>query len=760
MKRLVSIILAIILTVGTAGIIAQGEEERYITLGPVTYCITNDYAIVYSCDREFSGEVTVPKEVSGYPVLSVDDGAFYSCEKIEKVDLSVTELRGLGRSALEHCTSLKEVALPQTLEGIDEAAFANCTSLEEIDLSHLPIISIYPETFAGCRSLKKVVLPQTLVRIAPKAFAYCTSMEEIELPNSLEAIEQAPFAGCENLKEVKIHPENESFSFEGGVIYNKDKTELVCCLPYVTGSFTVPESVSKISPGAFYASGIEELTVGKNVSDLTENSVIFCQKLKKLNIFSQKIEAWAVRWCKNLRETVLEESVEEATESTFEECDIDSLTIKSDALSPDLIVYYGNVNLIAAHTGSAAEKYALESGTDFLALGGEDASILANGKKVEGNAYAVLDKGNILLPIKATAEALGAQVTPDASGGVVVERKNLKIQINPNKSEIYINGEKIMLALAPRVLNGVLYVPQNVIETAFDSEVYGSADLNSVLIYEKPDKNEPVIPPTDISGEDLTESFYIGEDDMPYVCFRDEDGNIRVKTNYLSDKIIDYIEFDDYVYFDIVLFSSLGFSDGFIDMKKGDEKGYMDIYGNELVMGVYKTIEPFYNGMAAVSSRPITAAPFRGGIKMGFINKKGEMVIPEKYVGTNRFSEGVCAVNEKYYNYYDGEGGWYFIDETGKKVFGDKTFLYAESFSHGYCAVQTKGASDEGGRKFSYIDRTGNLATDKEWDKVYPFDETGRAKVWDGDTLKIIDRSFEVVGVVEGAVREPEIYPV
>lgn len=171
----------------------------------------------------------------------------------------------------------------------------------------------------------------------------------------------------------------------------------------------------------------------------------------------------------------------------------------------------------------------------------------------------------------------------------------------------------------------------------------------------------------------------------------------------------------------------------------------MDIYGNELLMGKYGEIYRFSEGLAPVSTQPKSSAPIFGHEK-GFINVMGEMVIPEKYVLVNGFSEGLCAVNESV-----TENGWYFIDKKGEKAFGDKTFFYANSFSEGYCVVRIKvdkGSLESSEMKYRYIDHSGNFASEQEWDWAGNFVDGTATVEKDGVGMKI-DKNFEVVEILE-----------
>ncbi len=79
--------------------------------------------------------------------------------------------------------------------------------------------------------------------------------------------------------------------------------------------------------------------------------------------------------------------------------------------------------------------------------------------------------------------------------------------------------------------------------------------------------------------------------------------------------------------------------------------------------------------------------------KCGFLNTKGEIVIPAKFDFAQYFTEGLSAVRQK--------DKWGYIDKAGNIVISPK-FDYALPFHHGYAKIQIKD-------NFYIIDRDGKI---------------------------------------------------
>lgn len=233
----------------------------------------------------------------------------------------------------------------------------------------------------------------------------------------------------------------------------------------------------------------------------------------------------------------------------------------------------------------------------------------------------------------------------------------------------------------------------------------------------------------------------------------DKMGNEVIPCIYDGDELRDY-EFHEglaavfkdgkYSYIDVdgkqissVLYESAGrFSEGYAVASR-DEKNYIiDSSGKELVEVKYSPImdKHFSEGLFPV---------WGDEDRYGFINTKGELVIPCKYMctdeGTGFFTEGLAVVYDgEKYGYIDKTGKevipfiydlacpfseglacvtkddeWFFIDKTGQKVIKINTL---SAFYNGL-AVECS----EDGEKYYYIDKTGKNAFGVKFDSAESF---------------------------------------
>ena len=102
------------------------EDPEYLT-----YKIVDGEAIITRCDRTYGGRMTIPDTLGGYPVTSIDYGAFRWCHDLTGVTIpdSVTSI---GGGAFYWCTSLTNITIPDSVTSIGSSAFYNCYSLSNV----------------------------------------------------------------------------------------------------------------------------------------------------------------------------------------------------------------------------------------------------------------------------------------------------------------------------------------------------------------------------------------------------------------------------------------------------------------------------------------------------------------------------------------------------------------------------------------------------------------------------------------------------
>lgn len=134
-------------------------------------------------------------------LLSIDDYAFFLCEKLAKADVP-NSVEFVGESAFSRCYNLKEAHLPEKLTAISPGLFEYGYKLEKVNIPST-VTSIGKSAFRYCRKMNDLRLPDGLVEIGDEAFNGW-EMTSLVIPNSVTTIGRQAFAGCTELKSLVL----------------------------------------------------------------------------------------------------------------------------------------------------------------------------------------------------------------------------------------------------------------------------------------------------------------------------------------------------------------------------------------------------------------------------------------------------------------------------------------------------------------------------------------------------------------------------
>jgi len=346
----------------------MGNKNKYYTLddtiGFCFFCgctslesIILPDSIIFIDDSAFKGctgleSITIPDRVT-----KIGQAAFSGCTELTFITIG-DSVTSIGEWAFEGCIGLTFIDIPDSVTYIGGSAFEGCTGLQEIIVApdnenYLSLDSVlfnkdktilihYPQAkratsyaipnnvtsiecaFCGNTRLRSVIIPNSVTYIGYGAFSGCTGLTFIDIPDSVTYIGGSAFEGCTGLQEIIVASENKNYSSLDGVLFNKDKTILICYPSAKESiSYIIPNSITKIEEGAFYnCVGLRIITIPSRVTYIGYGAFSGCSSLTSIDIPKNvtEIRRDAFWGCASLKSITIPDSVTLIDSYAFRDC--------------------------------------------------------------------------------------------------------------------------------------------------------------------------------------------------------------------------------------------------------------------------------------------------------------------------------------------------------------------------------------------------------------------------------------------------------
>lgn len=210
-----------------------------------SYIIPDGVKIIES--TAFMGTSNLNSIVIPNGVTTIKENAFYLCSNLKNVSIP-TSVKSIGEYAFDFSACTKEnygYYIGNCLIGADNEINGNFTIKDGTRL------------------------------VADGALREIDNLGNISIPASVEIIGDCAFLNfsSESLKNITVANENKYFSSENGVLFNKNKTELLC---YPCGknetTYTVPNTVTKLAKVSFSGCKLNKLNLPNNLKYIDESA--------------------------------------------------------------------------------------------------------------------------------------------------------------------------------------------------------------------------------------------------------------------------------------------------------------------------------------------------------------------------------------------------------------------------------------------------------------------------------------------------------
>jgi hypothetical protein len=316
-KNILLLVLAMLLSVASAS--AQGG-----TTGPLTWNLDLSTGTL-----TISGNGVMPNYDYGMAPWYGYGGYINTVV----VEIGVTRI---GNNAFPQC-AMTSISIPNSVTTIGEQAFSSCWNLPSISLPN-SVTRIESWVFFGCMSLTSVTIPGSVTTIGEHAFHLCDSLISITIPNSVTTIGDASFADCKSLIAIDVEDENNNYTSEDGVLFDKNKTTLICYpAGKIDASYVILNSVATIGSSVFSGcTSLTSITIPDGITWIRDCAFAGCTSLISIPLPNSVkwIGEAAFKSCTSLTSITIPNGVTKIENSTFSYCtSLTSITIPNSVKS-------------------------------------------------------------------------------------------------------------------------------------------------------------------------------------------------------------------------------------------------------------------------------------------------------------------------------------------------------------------------------------------------------------------------------------------
>ena len=150
------------------------------------------------------------------------------------------------------------------------------------------VTAIASDAFSQNETITEITISEGITSIGDYTFNKCVALTTVNIPARLTYMGEYVFDGCTSLTQINVDEANTAYCSENGVLFNKEKTTLLC---YPAGKpetdYTIPSSVTVIGVNAFSnCVALTTLTIPAGVTTIESYAFYDCPGFTKMTVLA------------------------------------------------------------------------------------------------------------------------------------------------------------------------------------------------------------------------------------------------------------------------------------------------------------------------------------------------------------------------------------------------------------------------------------------------------------------------------------------
>lgn len=262
------------------------------------------------------------------------------------------------------CTSsLKKIVLGANVTSIPKYTFYQCYNINSINVKggiaqwcSFDFSKDYTDpfngrtdvtvTFNGSELSGAVVIPNEVTAIPAHGFQYgCSKVTSLSIPVGVTTIADGAFKGLSSLNTIQLAAGNTNFIVDDNVLYNNEKTKILCFPQLRTGDYAMPSTITEMGDYQFYnCINLTGVTLSNAIQTIGQYSFAGCTNLVSVTLptSAKTIGQYAFANCAKLTSISIPASVKDINNNAFDGCTALTNLVFEDGDEPLNLARYGS----------------------------------------------------------------------------------------------------------------------------------------------------------------------------------------------------------------------------------------------------------------------------------------------------------------------------------------------------------------------------------------------------------------------------------